>query len=399
MGYWRDLVYEDTISTDHTYFSLPAEAESLLSATVDDIHMGARTVWSDYRVNGSGSVSGPDPIYGIVDDGYAPTIIDLVETRKYQMVVIPNGAESVLPSSGTVTIVFLDYDGIKRTEVLTLDGSAKVASAYRNTSKIISITFDEVHTEVLVSAQIQGALPDTGGNLEKFQLTVEPTTGDTQASGLIAYGASYTTITTELDAAYAGTSTGSAETVFVEGVTDTTREAFTSYSILHLEAPPRSREEITGADILSDPEVEIYTTTVINNVDGFYPAELQHIFINKIVELVVARGVGSKVFRYRRMRLFNSDSSTKVVNLLLKRSFTPLINYSDIIYLGNLNAIKHGLLGTIAEDNGDMDRAQYHWAVCRQLLEEEMDAHRGSIRPTVKFDPSGGAGPTVRNLM
>jgi hypothetical protein len=83
----------------------------------------------------------------------------------------------------------------------------------------------------------------------------------------------------------------------------------------------------------------------------------------------------------------------------MKRKFTPLQSVQDIVHLGNLNAIKHGLLGFIAEDNADVERANYHWGVCRILLEEEMDAHRGSARPTVNFQPAGAGSMSIPNLM
>ena len=59
------------------------------------------------------------------------------------------------------------------------------------------------------------------------------------------------------------------------------------------------------------------------------------------------------------------------------------------MHLGNLNAIKHGLLGMLAEDNADLERAQYHWTICRQILDEELGAARGSAKPKLKISPSG----------
>ena len=62
------------------------------------------------------------------------------------------------------------------------------------------------------------------------------------------------------------------------------------------------------------------------------------------------------------------------------------------------NAIKHGFLGCVAEDNADIERASYHWAICKQLLEEELDAYRGGAKPTLQFDPSG-SGSRVPNIL
>ena len=93
--------------------------------------------------------------------------------------------------------------------------------------------------------------------------------------------------------------------------------------------------------------------------------------------------------RFRRYRLGNDLALTKkTLRLLLKRRFKKLLNDSDPVYPSNLNAIKHGLLGNVAEDNADIERASYHWEVCRGLLEEELDASRGAAKPSLNFDPS-----------
>ena len=107
----------------------------------------------------------------------------------------------------------------------------------------------------------------------------------------------------------------------------------------------------------------------------------------------------NKVNRYRRYRVGNdaNNTTTKDIRVLAKRKFVTLINDHDPVYPSNLNAIKHGLLGMVAEDNADLERASYHWGVCRQLLEDEMDAHRGSAKPSVFFDPTG-SGSRILNI-
>jgi len=98
---------------------------------------------------------------------------------------------------------------------------------------------------------------------------------------------------------------------------------------------------------------------------------------------------GDGVARYRRFRFSNSSGTTQNVKLLLKRAWEPVLTQDDIMYLGNLNVIKHGLLGMLAEDNADLERAQYHWTICRQLLDEELDATRGAAKPKVTLKPAG----------
>ena len=106
-------------------------------------------------------------------------------------------------------------------------------------------------------------------------------------------------------------------------------------------------------------------------------------------EIVLAVVKGDGVARYRRFRFSNSGGSTQNVKLLLKRAWQPVLTQDDIMHLGNLNAIKHGLLGMLAEDNADLERAQYHWTICRQLLDEELDAARGAAKPKLTVKPAG----------
>lgn len=382
MGYWRDLVYEDVVSTDHPYLSLPDGAESLISATVDDNPVGGRSVWADYRVQGTGSTSGPDPLFGLVDDGYAPTIIDLDPSKSYLIELEPF-EEYTFPTSGSVKIKFIDSDGDPDSGTVSLDGTYPVT--LNNDSFIISqiksVTFDEVNSPVEIKALEVGVAPE-----EAFEFRYDAN-GDnnfeTQTSSFpIAdlINGDTTDMVTALNAIpdFGGNLVTISSSTNAEGWVDVTL-------IFSSALPSGSKLKISAQNTWSS--VSVGGSTVMG------------LTVMKRVETTIARGVGSNVPRYRRFRLSNPTPKTKIVNLLLKRSFTPLTSDDDIIYLGNLNAIKHGLLGMIAEDNADLERAEYHWSICKKLLEEEMDAHRGSVRPTVKFDPFGGAGSPIYNSM
>lgn len=90
-------------------------------------------------------------------------------------------------------------------------------------------------------------------------------------------------------------------------------------------------------------------------------------------------GPGNAVAQIRRYR-------TNVTwDALCKRAFRPLVNPNDVTELGNTNAVKHGLLARIAEDNADLERANYHWQECRNALNEEMESARGSAIPRVNW--------------
>ena len=115
-------------------------------------------------------------------------------------------------------------------------------------------------------------------------------------------------------------------------------------------------------------------------------------------EIVLAVVKGDGVARYRRFRFSNPSAEVKNIKLLLKRAWEPVLVQDDLIYLGNLNAIKHGLLGMLAEDNADLERAQYHWTICQKLLDEELDAARGAAKPRVSLGPSGSRS-TIPNII
>jgi hypothetical protein len=87
-----------------------------------------------------------------------------------------------------------------------------------------------------------------------------------------------------------------------------------------------------------------------------------------------------------------------VVTLLVKRKAPYLTAGEGIVHLGNINAIKHALLGRIAEDNADVQRANYHWGVCKQMLEDELDASRGSARPMIQMSGFGEGASRPYNL-
>ncbi len=115
--------------------------------------------------------------------------------------------------------------------------------------------------------------------------------------------------------------------------------------------------------------------------------------------LTLARGRGNEVARYRRFRLSNPSEADRTAFVLLKRRFETLFNDDDIVYLSNVNAIKHGILATVAEDNADIQRADYHWNVCNALLDQEKSAYRGMAKPEMNIDPFGGSASRVVNVM
>jgi hypothetical protein len=266
MGMWRDLLYDWSIETTNKYFALPEHSESLLGAMLGNSPVDTQSQWHDYRISGYAG-DGPSPIFGVVDDGFHPTIEELrtpTDQDFYEIVVRAIQPSASLPSGG----------------------------------------------EIVVESTLRSG----------------------------------TTVRNSVD--------------------------FSAYSVGWSEDTVTKVHSISFSDIHDD--VEVYA---LNQNDAS--------------EIVLARVKGDGVVRYRRFRFSNSSGAINNVKLLLKRAWQPVLSQDDIMHLGNLNAIKHGLLGMLAEDNADLERAQYHWTICRQILDEELGAARGSAKPKLKISPSG----------
>ena len=150
----------------------------------------------------------------------------------------------------------------------------------------------------------------------------------------------------------------------------------------------------TTTSITSISEIRVGTTELSAPVKLTWEEE------GSSTSLVAANDLqqANQVTRYRRYRVSNNDSDTMALRLLLKRKFKQLLSSTDVVFVSSLSAIKHALLGTTAEDNADLERANYHWGVCRAILDEQLDAHRGAAKPVVRFDPSG-VGAYTSNMM
>ena len=75
--------------------------------------------------------------------------------------------------------------------------------------------------------------------------------------------------------------------------------------------------------------------------------------------------------------------------MLLKRKWVDVDSTSDLVHMPSNAILKHALLGKLAEDNSDIERAQFHWGLVAQLLETDTDSYRGAARPNLKIAPNG----------
>jgi len=279
MGYWRDLLFEEEVVTDHSYLSLPRGGGAVIAAMVDDHPSGVSPAWQDFKTAGYFS-SGPPPIYGLIDSGYAPALVDLNSTDEtYQIRVEPLSPDTVIPSRGQVSVTYLREDDVTKTHVFVLNGSASLITAEIADEKVILV--------------------------KQIQFRNVP---------------AYVTVTAVADSA-------------------------------------------TGVD------------------------------------LTLATERGDVVPRYRRFRLSNPTGMEKTARLFMKREHEILMSDTDVVYLSNLNVLKHGIMATVAENAADIERASYHWGVCRGLLEEEMDSSRGAAKPILQINPWGESSFRVPNIM
>ncbi len=297
MGMWRDLLFEYVISTTGSTFTLPGNAESIISAVVDTDSTSTdysyprviRSQFHDYRLAGRDDANDTLAVFGIVDDGYSATVEEPVAGKTYQLKLAPISPATILPASGVIYITFSDGT---------------------TTSNI-----SEAHDHV-----------DTNG-------------GEFTCGGDADMTSAKTTITS-ISEIRVGT--------------------------VELPAPVKLTWEETGSS----------------------------------TSLVAANNLRQKnqVTRYRRYRISNDNSDTMQIRALLKRKFEKLIDTTDVVYVSSLDTIKHAMLGSTAEENADLERANYHWSVCRALLEEQLDATRGAAKPAVHFAPAG-IGGSVPNVM
>lgn len=295
MGMWRDLLFEHVITTSGSTFTIPDDAESIISAVVDTDSTSTdhsyprviRSQFHDYRLTGRDDDDDTLAAYGIVDDGYSATVEEPVAGKTYSLKLQPISPATTIPASGKVHVTFSDGTGIS------------------------SPTAD--HTVSM------GGQFTCGGQ------------------------ASLTTTTTSITS--------------ISEIRVGTNE---------LSAPVKLTWEEEGSS----------------------------------ASLVAATDLrqANQVTRYRRYRISNDDSDSIQVRALLKRKFKKLLDTTDVVYVSSLNAIKHAMLGNTADENADLERANYHWAICRSLLEEQLDSYRGAAKPAVHFAPDG-IGGAIPNVM
>jgi len=299
MGMWRDLLFEHVVTTTNDTFTIPTSAESIINAVVDydattedfSSPQPIRAQFHDYRLSGRDDDGSTLAIYGIVDDGYSPTVEAPVKGKTYSLRMEP------LPPNTTMS------------------------AALEN----VFVTYSD------------------GTNISKVD----------QDAVYVSDGGKFTS---------AG---GSSLSTSGNGTTDITSISEIRVGVAPLAVPVRLLWVETG----SSPEVTLVAADKLQQANT--------------------------VTRYRRYRVSNPNNKTIQLRLLLKRKFEHLLSATDIVYISSLSAIKHALLGTIAENNADLERSNYHWAVCQQVLDQQLDSHRGAAKPSIFFAADRGSTPNL----
>tara|TARA_Y100001972_G_C7632841_1_gene317700 strand:- start:77 stop:1417 length:1341 start_codon:yes stop_codon:yes gene_type:complete len=402
MGMWRDLLFEHTVSTEDGTFTIPDHAESIIAAlldptgdTVDHSYpQRIRSQFHDYNIVGRNDRTGENTLssFGIVDDGYTPTenelkpISDITPASQgYYLIIVPSFPNLTLPTtvsnSRKVTLVFRVKAGIK-TETFNLDGQQFLSGADSDVSEILEV-------------KTQGVDLGQDVNIVAYRVTTDPSQQELTLSGTTVKqgggtGSFNSTTTITIPVANASS---------VKAGDFISFDNWDAQSDVDISAVP-SLFVVSGVDTTSTPNnifVSRSTSAAITwNLVGSDGASGK-IYHYDTTQLATVRQQ-NKVSRYRRYRVDTLENQKSKLRLLLKRKFTPLLDQDDLVHISSLNAIKHALLGNTAEENADLERANYHWGVCRAILDEQLDAHRGAAKPAVRIDPSGSGG-VLLNMM
>jgi len=136
-----------------------------------------------------------------------------------------------------------------------------------------------------------------------------------------------------------------------------------------------------------EPEHPFLVKATYTGAAGTTPADNDSTKDLLLAEVDTSKGSS----RYRRFRVGNTDSSS-TAHMLLKRRWVDCDSNSDLVHIPSNAILKHALLGKLAEDNADLQRAQYHWGTVSKLLEEDTDSYRGAAKPTLHIAPNGVGG-------
>lgn len=107
---------------------------------------------------------------------------------------------------------------------------------------------------------------------------------------------------------------------------------------------------------------------------------------------------GSNVSEYRRYKVPQiSPENTQEwrVTALVKKKFQEITANTDLVYIDNINVLKHSFLAIIAEDNADLERSNFHWSQVNRQLQLELSESRGGAKGRPQFEIWGAGIPSL----
>lgn len=103
--------------------------------------------------------------------------------------------------------------------------------------------------------------------------------------------------------------------------------------------------------------------------------------------------------RYLTQTIQDSASSNirPTIGLKCMRRFIPMQAETDLVWPGNLGALKFAIKGLVLEDNGMEDQAAQQFGFAYNLLDQMTRASRGSGMMPIPFAPFGAGNRTLLN--
>ena len=395
MGMWRDLLFEHVVSTSDGTFTIPDHAESVIAALLDptgdtvdySYPQEIRSQFHDYNIMGRNDRAGENTLaaFGIVDDGYSPTIEEVTAPSGftgYQIAVHPIFPNVAVPTVAGTENLIINYSVLAgaKTATLSLGGESVVNVGDYDVQNVSQIKVGGVSlgedVDVVVVPRGYGGSVGSAVNDSHPSLTLA---GITDSAPLGSFTQSANVITVPVTDA-SDVSVG--DIININGFPNSTGgvNANTEY-------------RVTGVDKTNN---KVFLYRSVSATDTWAADSDSKVFHYPVTKLAVVNAAGT-VSRFRRYRV-DVNNQKASLRLLLKRKFVTLVDENDVIHVSSLSAIKHAMLGNIAEENADLERANYHWSVCRNILDEQLDAHRGAAKPAIRFDPSG-VGAYTSNMM
>lgn len=380
-GIYRDLTIQYQLPVVDGCVTLPKDADSVLMFQLNGYASPVRSMWHDFKAAGMNGTVDPS-LWGLVDAGYHATSRLLTSSVKTLFAV---------PSVMSTDKSALDFDDI--------------------TLSIVGTDGEEVYlADDVVCMTVSGTLvPDFNG----VYAPVSSLEGrDLYTLNGVTYDPPEAPAYLNLEVQTISCSAHPNHTWSINGPDDsagdyglwTADQSAPTQPPSHVTSWSADDSETGTVVVTSGPTAYVFSTPVSSIVSIKFSQETGTSIIDIRTDpddpdtTIATVGPEPTVTRYRRYRIPSSTTDT-TAHVLVKRAFEPLVHDDDLIYISNLAAIKHGLLGLVAEDNADLERAQYHWAEAQKNMEMEMESARGGAIPSVSFDIIGMGGRSVMHTM